>query len=323
MKIGVVFASIAGVTAAMYIAWTIGFHAIFGSISRAGFGGLGVLCAYALIVLAVLSAAWMSLLPRNLRTRPHKFYLARLVRDSIAEISPFSPLGGMVASGRLMVLSGMNANYAAASVAVDVTTEAMALAAFLTLGFALGMPHFRNLTGVGPLIQVMEGTLLLAVPCIAGFIVLQKGSADWAQRIVGRLFSKTGQEATFGQAIHGLYGSWLRLASSAALHLLGWMLAGGGTFIAFHLVGGYISIPDALALEAFLCMLRSLAVFVPAAIGVQEAGYAMLAPIFGLPAEMGLAVSLLKRTREIAIGIPALIYWQIMEGRKTSIGSYG
>ena len=55
--------------------------------------------------------------------------------------------------------------------------------------------------------------------------------------------------------------------------------------------------------------------FVPAAIGVQEGGYAVLAQLFGLPAEMGLAVSLLKRAREIVLGVPALIYWQAIEGR--------
>ena len=32
--------------------------------------------------------------------------------------------------------------------------------------------------------------------------------------------------------------------------------------------------------------------------------------LFGLPAEMGVAVSLLKRAREIVLGVPALIYWQ-------------
>src|ERR1700743_2927774 len=79
--------------------------------------------------------------------------------------------------------------------------------------------------------------------------------------------------------------------------------------------GGQVSLTDALALEALLCTLRSIAAFVPAALGVQEAGYAMLAPLFGLPAEMGLAVSLLTRAREIVIGIPALLYWQGIEGR--------
>ena len=73
---------------------------------------------------------------------------------------------------------------------------------------------------------------------------------------------------------------------------------------------GNISLLNAIALEALLCTLRSIAAPVPAAIGVQEWGYAMLAPLFGLPAEMGVAVSLLKRAREIVLGVPALLYWQ-------------
>ena len=66
---------------------------------------------------------------------------------------------------------------------------------------------------------------------------------------------------------------------------------------------------------ALICTLRSMAVFVPAAVGVQEGGYAALAQLFGLPAEAGLAISLLKRAREIVLGIPALLYWQSVEGR--------
>ena len=86
------------------------------------------------------------------------------------------------------------------------------------------------------------------------------------------------------------------------------------------LVHGVELVLQELALEALLCTLRSIAAFVPAALGVQEAGYAMLAPLFGLPAELGLAVSLLKRAREIVIGVPALIYWQVIESRKALAG---
>jgi hypothetical protein len=35
-----------------------------------------------------------------------------------------------------------------------------------------------------------------------------------------------------------------------------------------------------------------------------------------LPAEIGLAVSLLKRAREIAVGVPVLLSWQFAEGRR-------
>ena len=139
MKWGVVLALLAGLVAAVYLVWAIGFGAVIDAVARAGVGGLAVLCVYALIIFVVLTAAWMTLLPRTERHDPKDFYLARLVRDSIAEISPFSPVGGMVAAGRLMILRGMNAGYAAASVTADATTEAMAQVAFLAFGIALGV----------------------------------------------------------------------------------------------------------------------------------------------------------------------------------------
>jgi uncharacterized membrane protein YbhN (UPF0104 family) len=62
--------------------------------------------------------------------------------------------------------------------------------------------------------------------------------------------------------------------------------------------------------------LRSATVFVPSAIGVQEAGYAALAPMFGVGPEVGLAVSLLRRARDIVVGVPVLLVWQIVEGKR-------
>lgn len=315
MKWGVAIALVAGLIAAVWLVWAIGFGAVIAAIARAGVGGLALLCLYALVVFVALAAAWIFLLPQSERRGAWNFYLARLVRDSIAEISPFSPVGGMVAAARLMILGGMNTGYAAASVAADATTEAMAQVAFLAFGIALGVAHFRDLASAGAFTEAMVATLFLAVPGIAALILLQKKGADFAERIAARFFPQVKSGTSFRDAVHDLYDSPPRLAASASLHLLAWIGSGGGTFIAFRLVGGQVSLADALALEALLCTLRSIAAFVPAALGVQEAGYAMLAPLFGLPAELGLAVSLLKRAREIVIGIPAIVYWQAVEGR--------
>ena len=314
-KIGVAIALLAGLVAAIYLIWAIGFDAVIASIARAGFGGLGLLCLYALVVFVSLAFAWFFILPPPARRPVAELYVARLVRDSIAEISPFSPVGGMVAAARLMVLKGMNAGYAAASVAADATTEAMAQVVFLAFGLGLGFTQFRHLRGSGPLTEAMLVVLLLAVPGIALLIFLQKRGAGLAEKIAARFFPQVRDGVSFRIAIEELYDSPSRLAASAALHLVAWIGAGGGTFIAFRLVGGQVTLLNAIALEALLCTIRSIAAFVPAAIGVQEAGYAMLAPLFGLPAEMGLAVSLLKRAREIVLGVPALLYWQTIESR--------
>ncbi len=315
-KLGVAVALLAGVIAAVYLVWSIGFDAVFGAVARAGFGGLALLCLFALVVFISLAFAWYTLLPPSERRPLRDFYLARVVRDSIAEISPFSPVGGMVAAARLMVLKGMSPAHAAASVAGDATTEAMAQMVFLAFGLGLGFTQFRHLEGSGPVTEGMLAVLLLAVPAIALLIFLQKKGAGLAERLAARFFPHAREGVSFHAAITELYSSKSRLAASAALHLLAWIGAGVGTYISFRLVGGQIGFLNAIALEALLCTLRSIAAPVPAAIGVQEWGYAMLAPLFGLPAEMGVAVSLLKRAREIVLGVPALLYWQSVEGRK-------
>jgi putative membrane protein len=315
-KAGIALALLAGVIAAVYLIHWIGFASIFAAVARAGFGGLALLCAYALLVFVSLAFAWYFLMPLEHRRTVPQFYVARLVRDSIAEISPFSPVGGMVAAARLMILKGMNPAYAAASVAADATTEAMAQVVFLAFGIGLGLTQFRHMEGSGPLTIWMLGVLLLAVPGIALLIFLQKKGAGLAERMAARFFPQVNEGVSFRAAIEELYDSKSRLAASAALHLLAWIGAGVGTWISFKLVGGEIHFLNAIALEALLCTLRSIAAPVPAAIGVQEWGYAMLAPLFGLPAEMGVAVSLLKRAREIVLGVPALIYWQSIESRK-------
>ena len=92
------------------------------------------------------------------------------------------------------------------------------------------------------------------------------------------------------------------------------MSAAFGTWLALALIGSPIPFAAAVAIESLLCAARSATPFVPAAIGVQEAGYAVMMPLFGLPAEIGLAVSLLKRAREIAVGVPVLLSWQVAEG---------
>jgi putative membrane protein len=315
-KIGVAVALLAGLVAAIYLVWSIGFDAVAASIARAGFGGLALLCLYALTVFISLAFAWYFLLPPAERRAVPDFYIARLVRDSIAEISPFSPVGGMVAAARLMILKGMPGPYAAASVAADATTEAMAQVAFLAFGLGIGFTQFRHLQGSGPVTEGMLAILLLAVPGIALLIFLQKKGASFAERIAARFFPQVREGMSFRAAIEELYDSRSRLAASSAFHLLAWIGGGVGTFISFRLVGGHIALLNAVALEALLCTLRSIAAPVPAAIGVQEWGYAMLAPLFGLPAEMGVAVSLLKRAREIVLGVPALVYWQSVEGRR-------
>ncbi|HLI21128.1 MAG TPA: lysylphosphatidylglycerol synthase domain-containing protein, partial [Stellaceae bacterium] len=115
-------------------------------------------------------------------------------------------------------------------------------------------------------------------------------------------------------AIDAVYAHRGRLAAGFLLHFAGWIASAVETWIALHLMGVDLGIAAVITIESLLYAIRSVAFAVPNAVGVQEGAYVMLGAVFGLPPDMALALSLLKRGRDITIGVPVLLAWQALEG---------
>ncbi len=85
------------------------------------------------------------------------------------------------------------------------------------------------------------------------------------------------------------------------------------TWLVLDLFGHTTTAWKAIALESLCLAIRHLAFFVPGALGVQETGLVVIGALIGLPADVAIALSLAKRFREIAVGLPALASWQWVE----------
>jgi hypothetical protein len=72
-------------------------------------------------------------------------------------------------------------------------------------------------------------------------------------------------------------------------------------------------LPTAVSLESTTLAIREAAFLVPGA--VEEGGYILL----GIPSEMALPVSLVRRVRELASGIPGLITWHLIAAMKSTV----
>jgi uncharacterized membrane protein YbhN (UPF0104 family) len=116
-----------------------------------------------------------------------------------------------------------------------------------------------------------------------------------------------------------VYGHTGKLALGFLMHLIGWISTGVAGWIAYRALGAQITFDDALAIEALLSAAAALAFLVPVNAGVQEAGYAGLGAIFGVPPEVSLGVSLIRRARDIVVGVPILLLWQFLEMRRIRI----
>jgi glycosyltransferase 2 family protein len=321
MKNRIVIIAALGVALALYLVVFAGAGAVFSAAVAVGWNGFTILCLYALGLFIVLGAGWYSLLPAEEGANLWVFVRARMVRDAATEVLPFAQLGGIVLGARAAILQGVEAPLAFASTVVDVTTEMMAQIGFVAIGLIIMSVQAPRTAYAAYLTSVSVLGLGIAVIAAGLFIALQRYGQWMTGKLGARMLRGAGAaKAAVAATFDTIYSSRTRVALSSVIHLGGWIVSAIGTWICFRLIGTRIDLASVLAIEALVCAARSAAVFVPNALGVQEAAYAILAPLFGVGAEFGLAVSLLKRARDIAVGVPVLLVWQAAEGRRALEG---
>lgn len=284
---------------------------------RVGWTGFALVLAAGLVLTACLAAGLYPLLSGDAshRISVGLVFAARQVRDSAGDILPFTQIGGMVLGMRVLVLGGIAPARAIAASVVDVTTELIAQGLFILLGIALAAPAIAADPVLGPYLGWLEGFAVLFAMAILGFALLQLGGSHLAEKwLAPRGIGASA--AAFRAALHHLYRQRSRIALSVALHVLGWCVSGLWLWVVCWVLGKSLSPLSAIAIQSLLEGLRSATVFIPVAIGIQEAGYAALVPLFGLAPETGLAISLLRRARDIAVGVPVLLVWQLVEARR-------
>lgn len=316
MKSRIVVIAALGAALALYLVAFVGIGAVFAAALAAGWGGFAVLCLYALALSLGLGVAWRALLPDS-RHSAWVFGWARMVRDAATDVLPFSQLGGIAFGARAAIVQGVAATVALASIVVDVTTELMAQVVFVALGLGVLIAEAPRSSLAASLTGAIGVGLGVAAVACAVFLALQRQSLWLTSKLATRVLGGAGAASTeVAACFNVIHRSPARIGLSTALHLAGWLVSAVGTWIAFRLIGVRVDVLPVLAIESLVCAARSVAAFVPNALGVQEAAYAVLAPLFGVAAEYGLAVSLLKRARDIASGVPILLIWHAIEGRR-------
>ncbi len=322
MKRRVAIVAALGICLALYLVIHVGFGTVLSAVGRVGLGGFALLCLYGLAMSPLLAAAWFVLLPGSRGRYFGALVWARMVREAASDLLPFSNIGGIALGARAAILHRVPAPLAFASTLVDVTTELLAQIAFIALGLAILSGHAPATPLAASLDKFVLLGLAMAVFAGAVLLALQRYGQRLTARIAARLLPRAAAHtAAVGAMLDAIHASRSRVALSSALHLAAWIASGTATWIAFRLMGAHIDFLLAIAVEGFVGGVRSAAVLVPGGLGVQEATYALLAPLLGVGAEFGLAVSLLKRARDIVLAVPILVISQAVEGRRVLAGA--
>ncbi|HET6606307.1 MAG TPA: lysylphosphatidylglycerol synthase domain-containing protein [Rhodopila sp.] len=309
--------ALVGLLIALLLVSYYGFGNVVSAVGRIGWSQFGLIVGWQLLLFVILGIAWDVITPAPIARRPLVLIWGRMVRDASANCLPFSQVGGFVFGARAVTLHGVEWQTATASTIVDVTAEFLAQIAFACIGLGILLARSPR-SGLAIPIEIGIGIAVIA--CFA-FVWMQKGAAPLfarlGRRIAGNRFTDAEERVEILQAELGLiYGHTGKLAVGCFIHLIGWIGTGMAGWIAYRALGVPIDFDDALAIEALLSAAAAVAFLVPVNAGIQEAGYAAFGSIFGVPPDLSLGVSLVRRARDIAVGIPILLIWQFVEMRR-------
>jgi putative membrane protein len=290
-------------------------HDVLAAVARIGVGGFVLFCLWFIGVFALLGAAWAAAAPDESRERLWLFGWARMVREACADLLPFSQIGGLVVGARTLIGHGVPARRVYGSMIVDMTTEMAAQLVFTLLGIVLFLLAIAGgaAAELRPLVLSGAGVMLAAM---AGFFVAQRGGLGLAARMIGRVLPGSAAQVDEVRAeLSRIYARRGHVAAAFAFNLAAWFGSAGGAWLGLSLMGIAVPFWAILMVESLIFTLRSVAFAIPGALGVQEVGYLLLAPIAGVAPEALLALSLIKRARDLALGLPTIIAWQLAEAR--------
>ncbi|MFZ0694593.1 MAG: lysylphosphatidylglycerol synthase domain-containing protein [Alphaproteobacteria bacterium] len=316
MKAKFLLAALAGLGLGTALVAYYGLDAVGSDFLAAGWCGLAAITAFQLLPVAACGFAWRIIAENGRRGSSLVFLWARYIRDGIGNLFALIPGAGEIAGTRALALHGIDARLAAATTIVDMTAELLAQAAFTAIGLLL---LFLDRPGE-PILYWGAWGLAFAIPAALGFFIAQRaGLFKLVDPIVER-FAQSFHYASGGPNLHeaivALYRRPSRISASFLIHLTAWILAGAGTWVALQFIGHPLPLSQAIVIESLVFALRSAAFIVPWGAGIQEGGYVVVGAVFGLPPEAALAISLLKRARDLVLGVPAAAAWQLLEGQR-------
>lgn len=275
------------------------------------------------VAIAVDGLGWNVLFPPGRRLETRVAVLIRWVREATNQLLPVAAIGGDFIGARLATFWRCEGALAWASVIADIAVQAGTQLLFAVVGIGL----LVWLVGDSELVHYLVGGTGLAALGVVGFLLMQRRGGSKLFLAIGRKLAGGREWAglaaieRFYERLQEIYAHPRGVAVSVAIHTAVWFFGALEVWVALNFMGYPIGFAEAIVIESLSQAVRGAAFAIPGGLGVQEGGFIALSALFGVPAGPAVALSIVKRVADLAIGLPGIVAWQWIEGRRALSGS--
>jgi putative membrane protein len=318
MKFSAIIGGIFGLALAAWLLESYGIGRIFDLLGHAGWFGMLAVIAFHLVQILFSAQGWRQIAGPTAPQPGLRTYAGlRLIREAVNNLLPVAQIGGQFVAARLLQRRGVKLAPAIAGTVADLTMEVVTQIVFTLLGLVLLLSSVGDSGIAGYVVSGLLGGAVLVAGLLAAQWLGLAAAIENALMRLGRSmgWTRTANVEGLHQALIGCYRSPRRVGLAALWHLGCWLLGGVEVCLALHFLGHDVGIGAGLIIESLGQALKSVGFAVPGALGVQEGGYIIVCQVLGLSPEVAIALSLMKRLREVTLGIPGLVLWQRSEAK--------
>jgi len=276
---------------------------------------LAVVLAFHGVNILVDVVAWRPLFAKA-RPPVWRLFWIRWIGEGANGLLPVPQLGEFLRA-KLARDRGSAGAEAAASVIADITM-ALATQVLFTL---IGLGLFSLGSASGTVLRALAASLILAFfagafYALQHFGLIGRGAAFLAGRIgkSERMFDLAGARR-LDEMLKRVYSRPWVLAQAFVLRFAGWIVGAGEIILILYALGHAVGLSAAIQMESLSQAARVAAFLIPGGLGVQDGALLLVAGGLGIAPAIALTLSVARRFRELALGVPALAAGYAIEAR--------
>ena len=215
----------------------------------------------------------------------------------------------------LAVKKGLSTAEATSTVFIDLVIATFSLFLIAIMSFIYFLFGSNDDLLIKHVIYLSLSLLLIFISCVIFYFFISKRILKLFIKKIPSFFAykippqKISSIIRIDRALYQAIKKKAILIKALIFRILGWLGGAFEIYVFLWVIGYDPNIIDVIVIESFSGIIRAVAFFIPAGIGVQELAFIIVGDFVGLNSETSFSIALGRRVREILVGLPAITSW--------------